>query len=222
MSPGKRADRAWLAGNTIPWPTFRRSTAPLPSETVFASPALELIAHQIASARRSDILDLGTPRGANIDYLSQYSCVLYFGDLPRALNDDPGMSAPEEERDVEGVVGRVIEYKEGVCFDAVFVWNLFDYFDSVTIRAVASRIGEYCRTGTLLYLMTSNGETIPDEPGNFTIVDEKHLRFQSGSIGTRDGMRYSPRGLERIMPGFRLRHSFMLANDMQDYLFNHE
>ena len=222
MSPGKRTDRAWLAGSTIPWPTLRRLAAPLSSEVVFASPALKLIARQIAGARRSDILDLGTPRGANIDYLSQFPCVLHFGDLPRALNEDPGMSAPEEERDVDAVVGRVIEYKESVRFDAVFVWNLFDYLDALTIQAVMRRMGDYCRTGTLLYLMTSNGETIPDQPGNFTIVDEKHLRFQPGGIGTRDGMRYSPRGLERIMPGFRLRHSFLLANDMQDYLFSHE
>ena len=222
MSPGKRTDRTWLAGSTIPWPTFRRAASPLLSEVVFRSPALELIAHQIAGARRSDILDLGTPRGANIDYLSQYPCVLHFGDLPRALTDDPGMSAPEEERDVDGVVGRVIEYRENVRFDAVFVWNLFDYLDASTIRAVTRRMGAYCRTGTLLYLMTSTGETIPDEPGHFTIVDERHLRFQSEGIGTRDGMGYSPRGLERIMPGFRLRHSFLLENDMQDYLFSHE
>ena len=222
MSPGKRTDRTWLAGSTIPWPTFRRAASPLLSEVVFRSPALELIAHQIAGARRSDILDLGTPRGANIDYLSQYPCVLHFGDLPRALTDDPGMSAPEEERDVDRVVGRVIEYRENVRFDAVFVWNLFDYLDASTIRAVTRRMGAYCRTGTLLYLMTSTGETIPDEPGHFTIVDERHLRFQSEGIGTRDGMRYSPRGLERIMPGFRLRHSFLLENDMQDYLFSHE
>ena len=33
-------------------------------------------------------------------------------------------------------------------------------------------------------------------------------------------MKHSPRGLERIMPGFRLHHSFLLGHQMQDYVFS--
>ena len=35
-------------------------------------------------------------------------------------------------------------------------------------------------------------------------------------------MKHTPRGLERIMPGFRLQHSFLLESGMQDYLFSHD
>ena len=221
MSPAKRAEGAWLAGSVVPWPTLHRPVVPLESEFVFRSPGLELFARQIASAQRSEILDLGVPRGANLDYLSQYPCVLHFGDLPRALDEDPGMSAPEEERDVAGAVERVFDYRDGLRFDTVLAWDLFDYLDGATVLAIARRLGLHCRTGTLLYLMTSNGDMIPDQPGRFTIVDEQHLRFERTGFGTRDGMKHSPRGLERIMPGFRLQHSFLLAHDMQDYLFSH-
>ena len=188
---------------------------------MFKSPALELVARQIAGARHSEFLDLGSPSGANIKYLSQYPCTLHIGDLPRALDDDPDTSAQEEERDIEGAVERVMVYEDSVRFDAIFVWDLFDYLDAPTIRAIACRIGHYCRTGTLMHLMTSNRDTIPDEPGRFTIVDEQHFRFERMGTGIQRGMKYSPRGLERILTGFRLQHSFLLGHQMQEYLFSH-
>ena len=192
-------------------------------EMVFKAPGLGLLAQRIAGTRHSDILDLGSPNAANIDYLSQYSCVFHIGDLPRALAEDPGMSGPEEERDVRSAVDRVLAYEDGLRFDAIFVWNLFDYLDAPTVRAVAHRIGQYCRSGTLLYLTTTNSETIPDEPGKFTIVDEQHFRFERAGEGTRSGVTHTPRGLERIMPGFRFQHSFLLDdNIMQDFLFSHD
>jgi hypothetical protein len=188
---------------------------------VFRTPGLEFVAGHIAGSRNSDILDLGPPSRANVEYLSQFSCVLYIADIPRALADEPEMAEPEEERDVEGIVERLVEYEDALRLDAIFVWDLFDYLDLEISRALMRRVGHNCRTGTLLYLMTSNEETIPDAPGRFTIVDEQHLRFERLGAGTRSGMRHSPRGLERILPGFRLQHSFLLEYQMQDYLFSH-
>ena len=196
---------------------------------MFKAPGFELVAQQIATWRRPAIFDLGSPCRANVEYLSQYSCILHIGDMFRVLAEEPEMSAPEDEfdlegeleRDLEGVVERLIAYRDGTRFDAVFAWDLLDYLDEPTSRALMRRIGHYCRTGTLVYLTTSNREVIPDQPGRFTIVDEQHLRFQRMGAGTRNGMRHSPRALERIMPGFRLQHSFLLGYELQDYLFSH-
>ena len=110
---------------------------------VFRAPGLGLLAQQIAGVRSSDVLDLGPPSPANIDYLSQYPCVLHIGDLARALAEDPGMSGPEEERDVPSAVERVLAYEDGLRLDAILAWNLFDYLDAPTVRAVMGRIGRY-------------------------------------------------------------------------------
>ena len=187
----------------------------------FRAPGFEQMAERIAAQRRSGILDLGPPSRVNVEYLSQYPCVLHIGDLFRALADDPDTSVPEEERDPEAIAGRLIAYDDAIRFDAILAWDIFDYLDVATSKAIMGRVGHHCRTGTLLYLTTSNGETIPDQPGRFTILDEQHLRFERRGTGTRDGMKHSPRGLERIMPGFRLQHSFLLGHQMQDYLFIH-
>ena len=221
MILGKRADRTWLAGSDIPWSAFRRGADTRAPDMVFKAPGFERVAERIAGHPRSKILDLGSPSRANVDYLSQFSCVLHIGDVSRALADDPEVSVPEEERDLDGLAGRLIAYAEDVRFDAIFAWDIFDYIDATTSKAIMRRVGRHCRTGTLLYLTTSNGETIPDAPGRFTILDDQHLRFQRLGAGTRDGMKHSPRGLERIMPGFRLHHSFLLGHQMQDYLFIH-
>ena len=198
-------------------------------EFVFRAPGLELVAKQIAASPRSGILDLGSASRANVEYLSQFSCVLHIGDLFRALAEEPDMFAPEDERDpeiederdLEGAAERLLAYEDGTRFDAVFAWNLLDYLDEAASRAVMRRIGRYCRTGTLIYLTISNRETIPDQPGRLTIVDEQHLRFERRGVGTRSGMRHSPRALQRMMPGFHLQHSFLLRYELQDYLFSH-
>ncbi len=132
------------------------------------------------------------------------------------------MEAPEEERDVEGAVERAIGFEEHVRFDAIFAWDLFDYLDAATSRAIMRRVGGYCVSGTLLYLTTSTGETIPDRPGRFKIVDDSTFRVERAGTETRNGIRHSPRGLERLMPGFRLLHSFLLGDQLQDYLFIHD
>lgn len=205
------------------WPASSHAVDPPPAEAVFKSPGLELLTRRIASLRRPRILDLGPPREPTVTYFSQYPCVIHIEDLVRTLAEDPGMSAPEapeEERDVEGAVERAIVHEAGVRFDAILGWDLFDYFDAATIRAVTRRLAPYCRAGTILFIMSSNHESIPSEPGRFTIVDDRHLRFERmGEVG-RPGPGYSPRGLERIMPDFRLQHSFLLGGGMQDYLFS--
>lgn len=222
MIPGRRSDRTRSAGSAIPWPVIRQAVVSPAPEQVIKAPGLELLARHIAGLRRSDILDLGSPSRANVEYLSQFSCVLHIGDVSRVLAEDPEMVAPEEERDVEGAVERVIVFEDHIRFNVIFAWDLFDYLDPATSLAIMRRVGGYCCTGTLLYLTTINGESIPDRPGRFTIVDDGNLRVERVGPGTRSGMKHSPRGLERIMPGFRLHHSFLLGHQMQDYLFIHD
>ena len=147
--------------------------------------------------------------------------MLHILDLLRVLADDPGMSAPEEERDLGQVMERVVSYDGQARFDAVLGWNLFDYLDEPVIRALMRRVSEYCRSGTLLYIMTSNRDTIPDDPARVIIMDEQHLRLEHTGIGTRDCLKYMPGGLERMMRSFRLQHSHMLGNGLQDYIFTH-
>ena len=218
----RRTDRTRAAGSTIPWPVVREVEVPPGAERVLSAPGFELLTGHLGSRERSDILDLGSSVRANIEYLSQYPCVLHIGDVSRALAEDPEMAAPEEERDLDGVVERAIGFEDHIRFNVIIAWDLFDYFDEATSRAIMRRIDGYCSTGTLLYLTTSNSETISDQPGRFKILDERNLSVERVGVGIRSGMKHSPRGLERIMTGFRLHHSFLLSYRMQDYLFIHE
>ena len=219
MTLEKRSDRRRLKGGTLPWPSLRRLVDFPSAEAIISSPGLERFMQHLSGAERPPILDLGSPSASNIDFLSQYQCVLHISDLFRALDEDPGMSTPEEERDIEAVMGRVVSFEDDVRFDGILSWNLFDYLDAPVVRAFADRITPHCHSGTILLMMTSNGETIPENPGRVTIVDRCHLRFERLGAGTRVGAKYTPLGLERLMPGFRLQHSFLLQQGMQDYLF---
>ena len=206
-------------GREISWPILHRLVDPQAGERVLKSPGLKLFTQRSADARRPNILDLGPPRGHNVTYFSPWQCILHIEDLLRTLAEDPEMSAPEEERDVKSAVERAVDHEAGIRFDAILAWDLFDYIDALTIRTTMHRIGRHCRSGTLLFMMCSIREAIPDDPGQFTIIDEQHLNFESLGGGRRNGSKHSPRSLERMMPGFRLQHSFLLAGGLQDYLF---
>ena len=222
MTLGRRINRLRLRGGALPWPSFRRSIIFPPAGTVVSSPGLERFTDHLADTERPPILDLGSPVASNIDFLSQFDCVLHIADLHRVLSEDPGMSVPAEERDVDAVVGRAVSYEEHVRFDGILGWNLFDYLDAPVACALAERIALNCHSGTILLMITSTSDTIPDSPGRITIVDARNVRFERLSPNTRDGARHTPRSLQKMLPGFNLQHSFLLQEGMQDYVFVHE
>ena len=129
MSPGSRIERVRLGESLLSWPNLRRTDEPLPAELVLKSPGFEQFTSHFSYERRSAILDLGSPWERNIDFFSQFPCVLHIADLLRVLADDPAMSTPEEERDLQQVIERAISYDGQVRFDAVLGWNVFDYLD---------------------------------------------------------------------------------------------
>ena len=203
--------------DTLPWHSHRRITEPPAKKVVvFKSQGLGLLTQQFASTRRPNILDLGSVNGSNVTYFSQWPCMLHIEDLLWTLAENARVPAPEGQSNIENA----IMYGHGTCFDAVLGWDLFDYLDIPTITAITHRIRHYCRPKTPLLIMSSNREVIPDKPGRFTILDEQRLRFERTGASNRDGSKYSPRALERILPGFRLQHSFLLGDGMQEYLFS--
>ena len=182
------------------------------------SPGLKLFTRQIAGVRRPSILDLGPPRGQNVTYFSQWPGVLHIEDLLRTLAEDPEMSAPEEERDVKGAIERAITQPGRHplrCAPRLESVRLYRRLDDPDDHA-PDRAPLPFRHDSVHDVLDQ--ETIPDDPGRFTIVDEQHLSFESMGGGGRNGSKHTPLSLERMMPGFRLQHSFLLAGGMQDYL----
>jgi len=192
----------------------------VPTAFDFRSPSLEIICDQLAAPRKYSILDLGKPLSRNIEFFSHVSCTLHVEDLFESLIALPPPEQNEGKNPYESRVTRALAHSPETRFDVIFGWDLFNYMHGDQIHALMKRLSGSCRSGTLLFIVISNMPTIPDRPARMTVSADGRVSYEPVSNGERANPRYTPLALERMMPGFRLLHSFLLGTAMQDYLFS--
>ena len=191
-----------------------------PAELEFKSPSVELIVERLREPGKHQILDLGAPANVNVEFFSQTPCRLWIEDLQRFLSEGRPSQDDDEEIDIAGAVLDALAYDRGARFDLVVGWDLFNYMEPPTIEALVSQVSRSCRRGTLLFLIGFTSTKIPNRPARVTIVANGRLRYTPmGDRFTIGNPRHSPISLEKMMPGFRLLHSFLLGEGLQEYLF---
>ncbi len=188
----------------------------------FRSPSLEIICDQFAEDRKHSILDLGAPSRRNIEFFSKVPCRLYVEDLFKSLICLPPPGEDDAQNTNDNRISAALSHPRDTRFDVIFGWDLFNYMHGDMIHALMKRLSGSAHSGTLLFIMISTTPTIPDRPARITVTPEGRVSYEPYAGGLRPNPRYTPLALERMMPGFRLLHSFLLGTAMQDYLFSFE
>lgn len=186
----------------------------------FRSPSLGFIRNHLAAERKHAILDLGLPSGSNVDFFSRVPCTLYVEDLFDSLLDLP---PPEEEEGADAWDSRVercLAHDPEVRFDLILAWDLINHMHPDLIHALMKRLSRSCRSGTLLYVIISTAPKIPQRPAKLSITHEDRVRYKGEAPLDKPNPRYTPLRVERMMPGFRLLHSFLLGGSLQEFLFS--
>ncbi len=191
------------------------------ASTVQRSLALNALFHQFRGERKYTILDLGPPVGANIDFFSQFTCRLHIEDLYDTLTSFDYFS-PEDGFSYDAVFSYLLTYDKNYRFDFILAWDLFNYLDREILRHLARHLGKFSRKGTLLFTLFSANRHIPETPYRFRILDTESLLYQGRSSVLRACPRYEPSDLAKLMPQFRVFHSFVLRNGYREYIFLYE
>ena len=190
------------------------------SEAVtFRSPSLGFIRNHLAAERKHAVLDLGLPCGSNVDFFARVPCTLYVEDLFDSLPDLP---PPDEDEGAESWDRRVeqcLAHDPKVHFDLILAWDLINYMHPDLFRALMKRLSQSCRSGTLLYVIISTAPAIARRPAKLSVSGEDRVRYHGEAPLDKPNPRYTPLKVERMMPGFRLLHSFLLGGSLQEYLF---
>lgn len=197
-----------------------------PTNLDFNSPSVGILSQRILGPGKFRVLDLGAPTKSTLAFFSSSPCRYYVEDLyryfiePRARGDYG--ADEDEDDDVAGAIADALGYEDSARFDLVLVWDLLSYMDRAAIQILMSRIARSCRAGTLLFLTASTDARIPSRPARITINQQGRLEYR-GEIAVESiaNPRFSPTALESMMPGFRLLHSFLLGDEMQEYLFSY-
>lgn len=181
------------------------------------SPGLSLIIAHLKSERKQHVLDLGSATTPTVGFLSELQCKLYVEQLASSLEE-----IDTAGEDASAIINRLPYYARGLLFDVVLAWDLLNYLKPPTLVALIGRLLPFCKQGTLLFALISTGKRIPSVPVRFKIVGEDRLRYDLSVDRLRDGPRYSTPTLLKMLPGFKVVRSYLLQNNLQEYVLRFE
>ena len=195
-----------------------------PANLEFTSPSVGILSQRFLGPGKCRVLDLGAPEQSNVAFFSGSPCKFYLEDLYRffiAPRKDR-KNKDDEDDDVVSAIADALSYKDTARFGLVLAWDLFSYMERAAIELLMARVAGSCRAGTLLLLTVSTGARIPSAPARITMTQRGRLRYRSAiDSESISNPRFSPAALQSMMPGFRLLHSFLLGEEMQEFLFSY-
>jgi len=190
----------------------------------FNSPSVGILSQRFVGPDKCQVLDLGAPSESNVAFFSRSPCKFYLEDLYRSFIAPRTGRKPssDEDDDVASAIAAALSFESSARFDLVLGWDLFSYIERSAIELLIAHIARSCHTGTLLFLTLPTGAMIPSVPAQISMTQRGRLRYRSVSDGQSiSNPRLSPTALESMMPGFRLLHSFLLGEEMQEFLFGY-
>lgn len=187
----------------------------------FRSPGLELVADRLRLAERPVVLDLGAPLRANVAFLAEARTKVWIEDLPHFLvGREPPAPVDDGDADWDGFVNASLGFRRDERFDVVLAWDLLAYLEREAVASLIRAISGSCKQGALLFITVSTADALAERPAEIRVSPDGLLVYEPAGPGTRPNPAYTPLALERMMPGFKLLHSFLLGDGMQDYLFS--
>ena len=200
---------AWFSGSRTP------AEAARPDD--LHSQALKGLLGGLHAGTRPAVLDLGPPVAANIEFLSALSCRVRIADLHRSLSAESVESRSPER--MGALLERLLPLAPGERFDAVLVWDVFDYLRPDQATALMSRLAPACEAETPALVLASTGREIPAQPLRYRILDPENMACEGPREPRRPSPRHTQHDLARMMPGFSVRRSVLLRGGLQEYLF---
>ena len=193
-----------------------------PTDLEFNSPSVGILSQRFPGPGKCQVLDLGAPACSTVAFFSGSACKFYLEDLYRFFIAPRIDRENSDDKDdgVAAAIAAALSYDDTARFDLILGWDLFNYMERGAIELLMARIARSCRSGTLLFLTASTGAMISSTPARIAMTNGGRLRYRS-TVEERSiaNPRLSPTALESMMPGFRLLHSFLLGDEMQEFLF---
>jgi hypothetical protein len=193
-----------------------------PVEQGHRSPGFSLISDYLRAEQKHNVLDLGPALSANIEFFSSLQCKVYvehLSTLLRKLNTAP---ADEEGTDPSEALGELLSFAGDTRFDVVLAWDLFNYLEPPALDALIARLVRFCNRGTLLFALVCIGKHMPDAPMGITIAAQDRLFYEVASTNTRRCPQYSSPVLLKKLQGFSVVRSYLLQNNIQEYVLRYQ
>lgn len=171
--------------------------------------------------RRHVVLDLGRAREGTVALFGRYRCRLDVVDLPAHLATLPDIDDEKGPEAVERWLDGLLPPTRGETVDLVLCWNLLNYLPAAVIEALGRRLAERASQHARLHALIEYQATrMPAQPVSCAPTGLELLADPaSGDPNAIPAPRYSPKELEKRLPGFSSEKTMLLGNGMQEYLY---
>lgn len=188
------------------------------------APLFALAVEAFEDERRHVVLDLGRARSGTVELFGRYRCRLDVIDLPSHLAELPDVEGEEGPAAVERWLDGLLPPARGETVDLVLCWNLLNYLPPGVIEALGRRlVGRASGQARLHALIEYQATRMPAVPASFAPAGLELVADPPGADdATVAAPRYSPKELEKRLPGFSSEKTMLLGNGMQEYLYRRD
>ncbi|HLR87943.1 MAG TPA: hypothetical protein VK064_08730 [Wenzhouxiangella sp.] len=186
----------------------------------FRAPLFYDVVDAFDEDRRHFVLDLGRARSGTVELFSRYRCRLDVVDLPSRLDTLPVLEDGDDETLYERWLESLLPPARGEAADLVLCWNLLNYLSPPLIRALGSVLARRTEKPARLHaLIEYSAREMPAEPPSVAPAGTELSVTLPEAAAAVAAPRYSPKDLEKLLPGFAIEKAMLLGNGMQEYLY---
>lgn len=188
------------------------------------APLFAMAVEAFEDDRRHVVLDLGRARAGTVDLFGGYRCRIDIVDLPASLDGLPDIEEEGGREAVERWLDGLLPPARGESVDLVLCWNLLNYLPAAVIEALGRRLaGRASPHARLHALIEYQATRMAAVPASFAPVGFELLADPAeGDPAAIPAPRYSPKELEKRLPGFTSEKTMLLGNGMQEYLYRRQ
>ncbi len=199
----------------------RHAEGPGRPETIRA-PLFARLVESFDDQRRHVILDLGRARAGTVELFGHYRCRLDVVDLPSMLDQMPRGEDQTEEA-LAAWLERQLPPAGSEGADLVLCWNLLNYLPLKAIELLSGLLTSRTAPGARLHALIEYSATrMPTRPPSFAPSGLELMADPAPGSETVPAPRYTPKALEKRLPGFVSDQTMLLGNGMQEFLYRRQ
>lgn len=183
----------------------------------FRAPLFGTLLERMAEGGRWVVMDLGSSQPRVLERFAGYRCRMHIVDLPESL---PRLAQTDSDGELLHHPAEVLPPDDGEPLDLVLCWDLINYCTPPMLQRLIAALRPRMHPRTLLHgLIVYTDTHMPDQPNSYGPEADDQLICIPASEQRIKAPRWTPKGLEKYMDGFRAEEAKLLNNGMQEYLF---
>ncbi len=164
------------------------------------------------------VLDLGPVVGSNVAFFGErLACKLHVADLFVDVEAHARRRAKDLAADPPALASRLVQAPESV--DGILCWDLFDYLDGATARALAARLTGLLRSGGALYGLFGTTPAALAHYTRFELEEPDSLRHRTYPATPARRHVLTSREIVRMFDGLEVAESVLLRSSARETLF---